>query len=305
MTTETLVYKLTGEGKASTIDLDLLKKSQLIRIPSGQKNVTRPVQSWEFIDEVKGMLDHRGVEYALTDIYVQKSESQQVLTSEERSVFTVENTPIDKWLFNQLITKIMIRPKPDAEMNTALAMSFNKNGILTAFGQNVSVCQNMSIFGNNLMSTYGKEKVPYDKILEVINRWLDTFEAKENEDRRIIDAMKSINIQGHGELQRIVGNLYMKSVRQAYNNIPAPFTISQMSTFVKEIDLKMMQGGVLGTVWDLYNVGTGMYKPNDVDMINIFQLPKFWFDVLTEEYPELRNVFVEEAQIVVDADEFV
>lgn len=307
MTNETQVYKLTGDGKASTIELGMLKKSQLIRVPTNIKQATRPVQSWEFIEDVKAMLDERAIDYQLTDIFVQKSESQQVLTSEERSYFTVDNTPIDKWLFNQLITKILIRPNPQAEMNTALAISFNKNGILTAFGKNVTICQNMCVFGNNLMSTYGKDKVPYDKILEVLNRWMDTLEAKSQEDLRIIEALKSIKISGHGELQRIVGNLYMKAVRQAYNNVPAPFTVSQMSSFVREIDSKMMAGNDLGTAWDLYNVGTNLYKPNDIDMVQIFQLPKFWFDVLTEEYSELRNIFIEDAKVIEEvetADDF-
>ena len=284
------IYKLEGEGKASVISLDLLRESQLIRMQNGRDMVTRPIQSWELIDRIGHMLGEKGVPNSLDPIYVQKSESQQILTAAERGIYTAETTPINRWLFNQLITRINIFPEKEGETNTAIALSFNKNGLLLAFGENVRICQNMSVFGNNLMTTYGNNKVPFDKMMEVLNHWIETLEEKITWDLNMINGMKSIGIRDGRELERIMGNLYLRSVKQAYGNHVAPFSMTQMSLFAQEINRRFEDDSRLGTVWDLYNVGTNLYRPSDVDMVNIFHSPKIWYDVLTEEYPVLLEV---------------
>ena len=284
------IYKLDGEGKASTISLDLLRESQLVRQPNGKDVPTRPIQSWELIDGVKALLEERSIQYALDPIYVQKSESQQILTSAERAIYTAENTPIGKWLFNQLITRVAINPSKDGETNTALAISFNKQGLLVAFGQNVRVCQNMCVFGNNLMTTYGGGKVPFDKMMEVLKYWFDTLQEREERDLRVIEAMKGIEINGQKDVTGIIGDLYVRSVRQAYRNSSAPFTMNQMSVLTQDLIARLdSEDSHLATVWDLYNLGTNLYKPKDVDMVNIFHAPKVWYDTLVEYYPVIEE----------------
>jgi hypothetical protein len=201
------IFKLEGAGKASIIPIDLLRESQLVRMQNGKEIASRPIQSWELIDTIQDALTSRSIPARLTDIYVQKSESQQILTSAERGIYTAENTPINKWLFNQLITKIELNPVDGRESNASIALSFNKNGILAAFGQNVRVCQNMCVFGNNLMTTYGSNKLPFDKMIELLNHWLDTLAEKEAFDIRMIEGMKSIDISDGREVDRIIGNL--------------------------------------------------------------------------------------------------
>ena len=285
-----VIYKLEGEGKASVISLYHLRESQLVRMQNGKQIVTRPVQSWELIEHLQTALTSRNIPFELQPIYVQKSESQQILTSAERGMYNAENTPVSKWLFNQLITKINLNPKPGTDTTTSIALSFNKNGVLTAFGRDVRICQNMCVFGNNLMTTYGNNKVPFEKMLELINHWLDNLAEKEAFDNRMIEGMKSIDISDNREVKRIVGNLYMQSVDQAYGSTIAPFTMTQMSVFVQALNKRLEEDSRLGSVWDLYNMGTNLYKPTDVDMVNIFHAPKVWYDVLLTEFPILTEI---------------
>lgn len=288
--TET-IYSLSNESKASEISLELLRESQLIRLPQG-KLVSRPVQSWEMIDEVTNVLNERNVPFALNAIWVQNNESQQILTREERNIYEVNGTPINKWLFNQLITQIQVGDKRNDEYHTSIAISFNKQGIVMAFGEKVHICQNMCVFGNNVMTTYGANKMPYDKMIEVLNAWMEKLDSKRNFNDKIISTMKSIDVSGGEEVQRIIGKLYMNSVRQAYGNTQAPFTISQMSSLVRELDKRLQEDSRIGTVWDLYNIGTNMYKPGEVDMTNILQLSNFWHDFLVEEYTGVKEAVV-------------
>jgi hypothetical protein len=285
-----IIYKLEGDGKASLISLDHLRESQLVRMQNGREIISRPIQSWELIDRITNQLGERGIPHALDNIYVQKSESQQILTSAERGIYTAENTPISKWLFNQLITKINVNPAREGDTNTSIALSFNKNGVLVAFGQNVRICSNMCVFGKNLMTTYGQNKVPFDKMLEVLNHWLDTMAEKEQFDLRMIEGMKSVEIDKVSEVDRLVGNLYRKSVEQAYGSVVAPFTMTQMSVLTQDINKRLKEDSRLGTVWDLYNIGTNLYKPTDVDMVNIYHAPKVWYDAILEEYPVLMEM---------------
>lgn len=288
-TTQSTIYKLKGEGKASLITLEQLRESQLVRMQNGKEIISRPMQSWELIEQIVQSLTQKGIPFALDNIYVQKSESQQILTSAERGQYNAENTPISKWLFNQLITKINVNPEREGETNTSIAISFNKNGVLVAFGQNVRICSNMCVFGKNLMTTYGQNKVPFDKMLEVLNHWLDNMAEKEAFDLRMIEGMKSIEIDKVSEVDRIVGNLYRKSVDQAYGSVTAPFSMTQMSVLTQDINKRLKEDSRLGTVWDLYNIGTNLYKPTDVDMVNIFHAPKVWYDAILDEYPVLME----------------
>ena len=284
------IYKLEGEGKASLITLDHLRESQLVRMQNGKEIISRPIQSWELIEKITQQLGGKSISHSLDSIYVQKSESQQILTSAERGMYTAENTPISKWLFNQLITKININPLKEGDTNTSIALSFNKNGVLVAFGQNVRICSNMCVFGSNLMTTYGVNKIPFDKMIEVLNHWLDTMAEKEAFDLQMIDGMKSIDIDKVSEIDRLIGNLYRKSVKQAYGSVVAPFTMTQMSVLTQDINKRLEEDSRLGTVWDLYNIGTNLYKPTDVDMVNIYHAPKVWYDAIIEEYPILNEI---------------
>jgi hypothetical protein len=284
-----MVYTLDTKSKASEISLDMLRQSQLIRMPLGNKNTTRPVQSWEMMDHVVDVLKDRNTPFDIDKIWVQNNETQQILTNEERGRFSVTGTPVNRWLFNQLITKIKIGNPIDPEYDTSLAISFNKQGIALAFGENVRICQNMSIFGNNIMTTYGGNKMPYEKMLEVLSRWMETLPAKQQFNKRVIDSMKSIEIGSQNKINEVIGKLYRNAVSQAYGKNFAPFTISQMSTFVREVENSLTEDSRLGTVWDLYNFGTNLFKPADVDMTNMFQITKHWHDFLTEEFLDIRD----------------
>lgn len=304
--TKDITFTLSKDSKASEISLDLLRESQFIHTPTGNRShITRPVQSWEMIDEVHGILSERGISHELNQIWVQNSEAQQVITREERERFSVEGTPINRWLFNQLVTKFSVGDALSDEYRSSIAISFNKNGIAVAFGENVHVCQNMSIFGNNLMTTYGASKIPYDKMIEVVNHWMEKLPKKQQYNHRIINAMKGIEINDPKMVYEIVGKLYTQSVRQAYGNQSSPFTIGQMSSLVRELDRQMQVDSTVGTLWDVYNMGTNLYKPGEVDLANIYHLSKFWHDFLAEEFLEIKDAVLVEDPELAAPDEFI
>ena len=304
--TQDITFHLDKESKASVISPELLRESQLIRNPMGNRaNITRPVQSWEMFDAISEILTERNIPFDLDPIWIQNSEAQQIITQQEKEKFSVEGTPINRWLFNQLVTKFSVGNPLTDEYRSAIAVSFNKTGIAVAFGENVHFCQNMSIFGSNLMSTYGQTKIPYDKMLDVMNHWMEKLPAKQQYNHRIINTMKEIELNDPKQVYKIVGKLYSQSVRQAYNGATSPFQIGQMSTLVRELDKRMGEGQSIGSVWDLYNVGTNLYKPGEVDLANIFHLSKFWHDFLAEEFLDIRDAVLEMPDDLISPDEFL
>jgi len=287
--------------KVATIELDELRLSGIIK-KAGTNNPgkTRPVQSWQFIDQLIALLASQNVlpdpaggdsiPLQIDKLYVERRFSSRILTSEEEKIYDENNTPIEHWVFNHVVGKLIIGDQ-SGEQGPAIAFSFNKNGIALAYGAHVTACSNLCIFGEYHMQTYGDERLPYSKMMTILEYWLSNMKPIYEKNLEKITVMKEGRMDEHSFFYYI-GALYVDAIRRAYKetSFHACLNTTQLSVLVQNyLDMKseFMEKSpeevFIISVWEFYNLGTAVLKSENVGAEDILQVNRAWTDyVLTE-----------------------
>lgn len=275
-------FSFDKQTKVSNIQLEVLSESiQLKNAGTNNPGPTRPLQSWELIAAIQGMLDKTGIKYTPEPIWVEKRNSKRILTSNEEKEFNEKNTPANKWLFDNVVTQFNMPGTKD--LNPSIGMSFNKKGIQVVWGTNVMVCSNMCVFGDNVISTYGAQRTPFGKQMQLLEYWISKMDAMFADDVKIIDDMKTVPVSSE-RLSQSIGSLYQKAIEKAYSpkaGLVAPINTSTLSIIVQDM---LKAESQIDTVWDFYNVGTAVIKPGNFNLEDIIPTNKAWGDFLREEF---------------------
>ena len=294
------IFRFEEEENVKDISLELLSQSLMITDAAGRPPKNRPIQSWELIQSITDMATAAKLNVEVAHIYVPKKDSTPVIRKEEKELYSQgDNIPIGKWLFNKLAVLIKLHHPEDTDTVTALAASYHDKGIQIVWGQNVNICSNMCVFGGNTIYTFGDEKMPFEKIQEILQKWIGEFEVKRALDLSIIKAMKDFVISEFGIehfLDAMVGRMYRNAVKCVYlGSGRSVFNITQCSSFVQEMENKLIQyrqaiaefedpeadhpsnetRPVL-TLWEIYNWGTEILKPENTDVANVYQVAVDW-----------------------------
>lgn len=282
-----------GDKKVETIDRDLLSKSNMVLDNKDRPYKTRPVQTWQLLDDMEQIIREQGINYSLDPIYVQANSSKRILTQDEKAIYTAENTPIGKWVFNDMITRFHLPHAEDETgqtgRNIGIAVCFHKKGITMSWGLNENICENFSILTRSTLQTFGSDdrKKDYDMIKLQVADWLRHFEDKRALELEMMDKMKNTVIEGGYALDKLIGKLYRKAVDQAYGSKSiAPFTINSMSNFVQEIDCRRTESVLQEdpNLYEVYNFGTSVMKPGMVDMGDIIEVSSLFAEFLLKEF---------------------
>src|SRR5690606_16496175 len=124
---------------------------------------------------------------------------------------------------------------PDAKGSMAVGISYSEKGIQMAFGHNVSVCQNLNVFGQNVFSTYGDKanKVSFEKGMQLFEHWIQNFDENMEMNRRSINKLREVIIT-EPERLRIFGKIYEMAVLKnaGDNSIDAPLNVTECTKMV-------------------------------------------------------------------------
>ena len=272
------IFVFPKAAKIATIDLPLLAQSAMIRSAgSNTPGSTRPLQSWELIDRVHEMMGD--TDFEQKEIYVEQRNSNRVLTNDEMVRFTPDNTPVNKWMFDHVLTKIDLAPSFRSDGNSpAVAISFNQAGIKIVWGLHVSICQNLSIFGDNCISTYGVQKIPFIKQMELLKHWIQNIEEKFNNDLKTATTMQMTEVNGVW-VRETIGDLYIRAIEKAYKKgQPAPLNTGHLSTLVQKMNVEDVK-----SVWDFYNAGTAIIKPENIFLEDVLDVNIAWGKYMAEK----------------------
>lgn len=288
------IYSFTED--AQTIELDELSASLEVRDSNGGTPRNRPVQAWELMNHISNFASVNGVEANLGKIYVKKTDSKQVLTKEEKFIYTEETTPLNKWLFNRIISQIHLPSVTDSDTTTSIAISYNDKGIAVGFGENVKICQNMSILGaSHLISNYGNESLKFESMLNIVQQWILDSNRLRQLQRDIIERMKDYRLPDKYLNLDIVNGITGKLLDNANivtyfkknmtEETIAPLNITQCSEFSRRaVLLKNSENPKLETIWDLYNIGTEILRPmHGGDYTQLLQSNVKWLKFLNNE----------------------
>lgn len=232
------------------------------------------IAHYQLIDKIAEIVETGNLKHVVDIIYAADNKNRVLpgvtvlpLAQEKYGMNSLESH-----ILRRISGKILIKDMATDESVGSIAMSFHQQGIQVAFGQNVTVCSNMCIFGDNIIYSYGSNSMPLDKMFNVVRDWVANYSDMRAFDLKVMNRMKTILIDPVKELPELIGNLQIEAVNAAYrkSNVVPPLNISQISTFTKNAMDKIDElGGKMTSLWQLYNMATELHKPGVTDFPNI------------------------------------
>ena len=265
------------ENPVQEITLDQLRVTADER--TARQDYMNGIAHYQLFDRISEIVEKGNLQFNVDKIYAADNKNK-VLPGVTVLPFAQEKYgmgSLESHILRRVTGKICISNFEDEESNGSLAVSFHQQGIQIAFGQNVKICSNMSIFGENLIYSYGQNGMPIDKMFNVISDWISNFEEMRKIDVDLMNKMKNILIDPEKALPELIGNLQIEAVNSAYrkSNVVPPLNISQISQFTKNaLDKVDDLNGSMTSLWQLYNLATELHKPGATDFPNILPANK-------------------------------
>lgn len=264
-------FRFEEKQNSSIISLeDLRQTREVLKNHKGKLPTTRPLEHIQFIEMVNEMLVSKNISVGEPEIYVAKSDSHY-----ENKIAAAHGIPqvLDAWLFERLICRIPFIGDDTSDYNPSVAIGYNLRGLALAFGVNVRVCQNMSIFGEKFLKTYD-EGLPFGRMMELFKSWIDSNQEHYEHDLGILQRMKNTYLGNtKEELQKMVGLLHMNATaRNMGQKILAPLNQTQVNDFSRQI-IQMSDEGRIDmeapeviSINDLYQIGTNILTHSQTNL---------------------------------------
>lgn len=271
------------------LNLSTLQRSTSYELAKGGLPKNRPTEHYQLINDLSSLIkDNTKLTTELESIYATEKNSLRVMYKGDK-----DKCPVENYLIQRIFTKINIVEPNQKNINVAIALSYHEMGIDIAYGINVSVCKNLLIFGQNHLSTYGHNKIPYNKVLDVIDDWLKRYEEKKQYDYNIVETLQKRKVKDK-ELFEILGKLIYQAERNnTYHQNGSSLNVSQTLRLIDNYNIKFIDTDKKRTItaFDLLQWGTNNLKPNQdgKDLTKIIDTSnKFSNFIVTELCPEIN-----------------
>lgn len=266
------------DNKVESITLDELKMT--IEETSVGREPINGISHTDLFTAIISIFDNSGLDYRMDNIYASDGGVKQypgvALIPKYEKEYGENN--IQAYLLRRMITAFYINDDENDISNHSLAVAYHQNGIQVAFGPNIKVCKNQCILGRGMVAqTYGNGKLDPQKLLEVITGWLKDYQRHRERDMEIINNMMNYSLNPK-EVLETIGELTAMRVGKDSKKISSineyALSQNQISNITEQYLIKY--DGEIGkddiepiTLYDFYNMGTNLYKPEHTDLPNI------------------------------------
>lgn len=269
------VLAFEPENKSALITLDDLDKTIKLEDGGGKLPASAPIHHADLIKKVVEISHKHLTKYSpvVGDITIKQGNCKRILWTGPP-----DQCPIEKYMVERLVIKIQYKGSgqfaevADAKGPMAVGISYTEKGIQMAFGHNVSICQNLNVFGNNVFSTYGdqKNRVPFEKGMQLVEAWMQSFDEKMELNRTSIQTLIDRPIN-EDERLRIFGKIYEMAILKnaGHNDVNNPLNVTECNRMVTAGFDKIVDKNAIITAWDMTNWATSVLKPESSDMLNL------------------------------------
>ena len=280
------------QNKIQELDLQTLKQTYKENDVYG--NPLRGIYHYQVINEILERCDRHGLKYNIQDIFAANNNSKQypgVSVLPQVEAQHGAGAP-EAHILRRVYTTINIQDREDEELTTNIAIAYHQDGVQVAFGTTVKICRNLTILGaDQIVSNYGSQKLSNELIFQSVDSWLMNFGDYKERDYRIINAMKDIQTT-RADVFRLIGML--TAIRVSFDNSIGdvrerlgnyPLNQAQISIFTENyLRETETRGNDDLSLWDVYNLGTHIYKPATTEIPNIIPQTAVLFDVLNDTF---------------------
>ena len=280
------------QQKIQEIDFQTLK--QTYKEIDVYGNPLRGVYHYEVVNQILERCERYGLKYNIQDMFAANNNSKQYPgVSILPQVEAIHGTGApEAHILRRVYTTINIHDQQDDELTTNIAIAYHQDGVQVAFGTTVKICRNLTILGaDQIVSNYGSQKLSNELIFQSVDNWLLNFGEYKERDYRIIHAMKDIQTT-RADVFRLIGML--TAIRVSFDNSIGdvrerlgnyPLNQAQISIFTENYlrETETRENDNL-SLWDVYNLGTHIYKPATTEIPNIIPQTAALFDVLNDAF---------------------
>lgn len=278
-----MTQTLQFEKGVAELDLATLKRTAKYELAKGSLPASRPIEHAHLIENLCNIASKvPNIQVDVEKIYAAEGQAMRVMWQGKK-----DECPVENYLIQRITNRIHLKHVSDNEFNMAIGLSYNEKGISMAFGSNVWVCSNQNVFGDNIMHTFGGDrKVPFDKMLEIFNKWMLDFNKYRDFDYQMIEKMKSTPIQENAK-QVLYGKLIDAAVLQNIDaKISAPLNQTQVADFIRASYSPeyAIPSDRSATVWDMQQMGTSILKPKTSDMVSLLESQNNFSNFIIKEF---------------------
>jgi hypothetical protein len=289
---DTLIFD--PESKTVPINIATLDKTIKMEDAGGKLTAACPIHHSDLIKRVVELSNTHLTKYEpiIGDIVIKKDNCKRIMWTG-----LAEECPVDKYLVERLVMKIqykgagLFKDEPDAKGTMAVGISYTEKGIQMAFGHNVSVCQNLNVFGERVFSTYGggNSKMAFDKGMQMLEGWLRGFDDIRNQNESAIKMLMERPVTEKERLY-IFGKIYEMAIRKnaGDNTIDPPLNVTECNKMVAAGFDRITTGDTI-TAWNLTNWATSVLKPESSDMLNLLTKNSRLNSFLVDEFKILDS----------------
>lgn len=293
------------KNPTEVLTLDVLKRTYPENDAVTQKPL-RGMYHYQVIDKITSLLENHGLPYRIEEIFAANNKDRNspgVVTNPHAEEKYGEGS-VESHCLRRVYTTLKIEKGANEETETGLCIAYHQNGIQVAIGPNVKICHNQCILSKDrYVATYGDNKVrDLNKLFEIVDDWLHNFDMQREHDLNILELMKSVTLN-YRQVAELVGHLtynrvghdsgLIKKVKPEDVNASAmgryPLNNTQINDFVhaylEEYERRTIEGeDTTMSLYDIYNIATNLYKPDNMVIPNIMQQNLAWTEVLTKMY---------------------
>lgn len=274
---------LKFKNNIAELDLPTLEKTVKYEMAKGGLPRNRPIEHYKLITRLKDNIqDNTKLEAKIDTIYTSERQAKQIMFDGEGEC------PIENYLLERVVTKLLVEDKVKG-YKAAVGLSYTDRGIQVAFGTHVNVCSNLMVWGDNFMSTFGSNKVPFDIMMDAFDDWMKRFQEKREQDHVIIKALQKRNVK-ENELFEVLGRLIHSAERGNSTKDDGSLNVSQtlrlIDNYEKERQAKIDRGNEKITAWDITNWGTNNLKPqiDGGDLTSIYNTTHKFSNVIAKHF---------------------
>lgn len=260
-----------NKEKVESLTLEELKMTN-VAWADMQRSRTTPVAHYELIEKLMNILTEAGQEPILDVIYVTNQGGSTPLRNIEEQYGNQKNI-LQAWLLRKVTGKIFVPRLETEDMKISIAFAYHDKGIDVAFGHDVKVCSNMSIFGSHILHTYGQnQNVDYEKMMDIIKEWAGKLDKMAEEDRIIIRNMMGTSITKE-RAQEFLGKLLILANASNMNKpVVSPLNVTQVSEVSRGLlnsDFDILEAPDTYSLWKFYNDMTEVLKAGNSDITTL------------------------------------
>lgn len=276
------------ENKVEYLTLDELK--QTINEHNTGSKPFNGILHTEFYDRTIDILERNRVNYVVDNIAATDSKNRIMPGVSVIPAFEAQygKGALETHLLRRVFGKITFPDYADEGHGSGIALNFHQSGLEMAYGNNVWVCSNLNIYGQNFVRTYGENSVHRDKMFEVMENWIHKLDDFRKNDLRVIECMQETRVvNGHA----VIGLLLEEAVKQAYidSKHDAPLNIGQCSVFTRNVlkDYKEVLNAPI-SVYSMQNIASNIIKPHNSGATDLLlqgnSIGRFFTEMLPESF---------------------